>query len=97
MTPQEARLKVEQIKSEVRNGGDPAADLAKVLKDQPGNPAALELRGLIAADSGDYPSAIRDFTSIAKQDPPDPLVMGQLGMLHLAAKQPRAAIKWFGK
>ena len=29
MTPQEARLKVEKIKSEVRNGGDPAADLAK--------------------------------------------------------------------
>lgn len=29
MTPQEARLKVEQVKSEVRNGGDPAFDLAK--------------------------------------------------------------------
>ena len=49
------------------------------------------------ADAGDYSAAIRDFTTIAKQDPPDPLVLGQLGMLHLAAKQPRAAIGWFGK
>ena len=51
----------------------------------------------MAADSEDYSAAIRDFTTIAKQDPPDPLVLGQLGMLHLAAKQPRAAIDWFGK
>lgn len=29
MTPQEARLRVEEIKSEVRNGGDPAAEQAR--------------------------------------------------------------------
>ena len=49
------------------------------------------------SDENKLESAIRDFTTIAKQDPPDPLVLGQLGMLHLAAKQPRAAIDWFGK
>jgi hypothetical protein len=32
MTPQEAKLRVEEIKSEVRNGGDPAASISSAAK-----------------------------------------------------------------
>ena len=71
------------------------ADLALVLEDHPDHPAALELRGLIAADKGDYPAAIRDFRRLVAADGDDALLVGQLGMLYLAAKQPREAIRRF--
>jgi len=86
-----------RIQHQAGNGEAAAADLAKVLAAQPDNPAALELRGLMAADKGDFAAAIRDFTTLANRPEQDPLVLGQLGMLHLAAKQPRAAIDWFSK
>lgn len=86
-----------RIQQQAGNSEAAAADIAKVLKAQPDNPAALELRGLMAADRGDYAAAIRDFRTLADRPEQDPLVFGQLGMLHLAAKQPRAAIKWFKK
>lgn len=72
------------------------ADLERVLQKQPDHPAALELRGLIAAERKDFASAIRDFRRLAKQHD-DAVVHGQLGMLHLAAKQPRAAIEQFNR
>lgn len=73
-------------------------DLETVLRAEPGNPAALELRGLIAADAGDYAAAIRDFRAIAAlQHEKDAILIGQLGMLHLAAKQPREAIRLFSE
>ncbi len=86
-----------RIQQQAGNSEAAAADLAKVLAAQPDNPAALELRGLMAADAGNYAAALRDFTTLAGRPQPDPLVFGQLGMLHLAAKQPRAAIDWFSK
>jgi tetratricopeptide (TPR) repeat protein len=66
-----------------------------VLADQPDHPAALELRGLIAADQGDYPSAIRDFRRLVAANGDDAQLVGQLGLLYLAAKQPREAIRRF--
>jgi tetratricopeptide (TPR) repeat protein len=71
------------------------ADLEKVLGKQPDHPAALELRGLIAAERNDYPAAIRDFRKLVAKNSDDAVVIGQLGMLYLAAKQPREAIKRF--
>lgn len=72
-----------------------AADLERVLAKRPDHPAALELRGLIAAERNDYPAAIRDFRKLVVQKPDDAVLMGQLAMLYLAAKQPRQAIKRF--
>ena len=73
------------------------ADIEKVLQKQPDHPAALELRGLIAAEKNDYAAAIRDFRRLLDRHDEDAVVHGQLGMLHLAAKQPRAAIREFTK
>jgi tetratricopeptide (TPR) repeat protein len=73
------------------------ADLKRVLEKQPDHPAALELRGLIAAERNDYPAAIRDFRKLVAQKPDDAVLVGQLGMLYLAAKQPRQAIKRFSR
>jgi len=86
-----------RIQQQAGNSEAAAADLAKVLAAQPDNPAALELRGLMAADAGNYAAAIRDFTTLAGRPQQDPLIFGQLGMLQLAAKRPRAAIVWFSK
>jgi tetratricopeptide (TPR) repeat protein len=72
-----------------------SADLERVLAKRPDHPAALELRGLIAAERNDYPAAIRDFRKLVVQKPDDAVLMGQLAMLYLAAKQPRQAIKRF--
>jgi tetratricopeptide (TPR) repeat protein len=60
-------------------------------------PAALELKGLIAAERQDYPEAIRSFRKLAAKNPDDPIVLSQLGTLYLAAKQPREAIRRFTK
>jgi len=70
-------------------------DLRFVLDDHPDHQPALELRGLIAADKGDYASAIRDFRRLVAANPEDASLVGQLGMLYLAAKQPREAIRRF--
>jgi len=74
-----------------------ARDLERVLEKHPDHPAALELRGLIAADRHDYPLAIRDFRKLVAKNGDDPLLVGQLGMLYLAAKQPREAIRRFSR
>lgn len=74
-----------------------AADLKRVLEKHPDHPAALELRGLIAAERNDYPAAIRDFRKLVAQKPDDAVLVGQLAMLYLAAKQPRQAIKRFSR
>jgi len=71
------------------------AALEAVLEQDPDNAAALELRGLMAAERDDYPAAIRDFRRLVRQNGDDAVVVGQLGMLYLASKQPREAIKRF--
>ncbi len=71
------------------------ADLERVLRKHRDHPAALELRGLIAAERNDYAAAISDFRKLVAQKPDDAVLVGQLGMLYLAAKQPRQAIKRF--
>lgn len=73
------------------------ADIERVLGKQADHPAALELRGLIAAERNDYSAAIRDFRKLVAQKPDDAILVGQLGMLYLAAKQPRQAIKRFSR
>ena len=74
-----------------------AADLERVLEKHPDHPAALELRGLMAAERNDYPAAIRDFRKLVSQQQDDAVLMGQLAMLYLGAKQPRQAIKRFSR
>ena len=72
-----------------------AADIERVLAKLPDHPAAIELRGLIAAERNDYPAAIRDFRKLVAQKPDDAVIMAQLAMLYMAAKQPRQAIRRF--
>jgi tetratricopeptide (TPR) repeat protein len=74
-----------------------AADLERVLDRHPDHPAALELRGLIAAERNDYAAAIRDFRKLVAQKQDDPVLVGQLAMLYMGAKQPRQAIKRFSR
>ena len=84
-----------RIHQQAGNTDQAQADLESVLRRRPDHPAALELRGLIAAERNDYPAAIRDFRKLVGQHGDDALLVGQLGMLYLAAKQPREAIKRF--
>lgn len=72
-------------------------DIEWVLERNPDHPATLELRGLLAADKGDYPAAIADFRRLVRQNPNDAVVVGQLGFLYLAAKEPREAIRRFSR
>jgi tetratricopeptide (TPR) repeat protein len=72
-----------------------AAAVEAVLEQDPDSSAALELRGLLAAERDDYPAAIRDFRRLVSRNGDDAMVVSQLGMLYLAAKQPREAIKRF--
>lgn len=84
-----------RIHQQAGNTDQAQADLESVLRRRPDHPAALELRGLIAAERNDYPAAIRDFRKLVAQHGDDALLVGQLGMLYLAAKQPREAIRRF--
>ncbi len=84
-----------RIHQQAGNTEQAQADLESVLRRRADHPAALELRGLIAAERNDYPAAIRDFRKLVAQHGDDSLLVGQLGMLYLAAKQPREAIKRF--
>ena len=86
-----------RIHQQAGNSDRAAADLERVLAKHPDHPAAIELRGLIAAERNDYPAAIRDFRKLLAQKPDDAVIVGQLGMLYLAAKQPRQAIKRFSR
>ena len=91
-TPLVLRARIQQ---QAGNTEQAETDLERVLEKQPEHPAALELRGLIAAERNDYPAAIRDFRKLVAKNGDDALLVGQLGMLYLAAKQPREAIKRF--
>ena len=81
-----------------QQAGDDAAageDVDDVLRRDVRNAQALELRGLMAAERGDYRSAVDDFRRLLATRPDDPVILSQLGMLYLAAKQPRRAIERF--
>jgi tetratricopeptide (TPR) repeat protein len=86
-----------RIHQQAGDSAQAAADLQRVLEKRPDHPAALELRGLIAAERNDYPAAIGDFRKLVAQKPDDAVLVGQLAMLYLAAKQPRQAIKRFSR
>ena len=86
-----------RIHQQAGDAAQAAADLQRVLEKRPDHPAALELRGLIAAERNDYPAAISDFRKLVAQKPDDAVLVGQLAMLYLAAKQPRQAIKRFSR
>ena len=55
------------------------------------------MRGLMAADRGDFGAAIGDFRRLVRRNPDDALLVGQLGLLYLADKQPREAIRRFNR
>jgi tetratricopeptide (TPR) repeat protein len=67
----------------------------RILEQAPEYPPALELRGLLAAERNDYQAAIRDFRRLVAKKSDDPILISQLAMLYLAAKQPREAIRRF--
>ena len=84
-----------RVNQQAGNEDDASADIEQVLERDPRNEQALELRGLLAADRADYPAAIRDFRRLVAAHPDDVVLMSQLGMLYLAARQPREAVRRF--
>jgi tetratricopeptide (TPR) repeat protein len=68
------------------------ADLDEALKDTPGFAPALELRAILSAGDNDYRQAIDDLKQLLKIAPRNPELLGQLGLLYEANKQPRKAI-----
>jgi tetratricopeptide (TPR) repeat protein len=84
-----------RVNQQAGNDADATADVEQILERDPRNEQALELRGLLAADRADYPAAIRDFRRLVAAHPDDAVLMSQLGMLYLAAHQPREAVRRF--
>jgi len=84
-----------RVNQQAGNDADASADVEQILERDPRNEQALELRGLLAADRADYPAAIRDFRRLVGAHPDDAVLMSQLGMLYLAARQPREAVRRF--
>jgi tetratricopeptide (TPR) repeat protein len=68
------------------------ADLDEALKGTPDWAPALELRAILSAGDNDYGQAIEDFKQLLKVAPKNPELLGQLGILYEANKQPRKAI-----
>jgi tetratricopeptide (TPR) repeat protein len=89
------RLLKARILQQADRDAEAQAEVEAVLARDKDNAGALELRGLMAAEREDYPAAILDFRRLVRQNSDDPAVIGQLGMLYLAAKQPRKAIERF--
>jgi tetratricopeptide (TPR) repeat protein len=84
-----------RVNQQAGNDAEAVEDVDRILENDPRNEQALELRGLLAADRGDYAAAIRDFRRLVAAHPDDAVLMSQLGMLYLAARQPREAVKRF--
>jgi tetratricopeptide (TPR) repeat protein len=91
----QARLLRARILQQAGDSEQALADIEAVLEQDEENPAALEMKGLLAAEREDYPEAIRAFRRLVQANRDDPVVLTQLGMLYLAAKQPREAIRRF--
>lgn len=93
----QARLLRARILQQAGDTDQALADIEAVLEQDEENPAALEMKGLLAAEREDYPEAIRAFRKLVQLNRDDPVVLTQLGMLYLAAKQPREAIRRFSR
>ena len=94
---QQARLLRARLRQQAGEPDRALEDVEAVLEQDEENPAAIEMKGLIAAEREDYPEAIRAFRRLVQLNRDDPVVLSQLGMLYLAAKQPRQAIQRFTK
>jgi tetratricopeptide (TPR) repeat protein len=68
-------------------------DVDAALAKRPGMPAGLEFRALLAANSGDYQTALADCEELLKLAPKNTPLLLQMGLLHTVAKQPRKAIE----
>jgi aspartyl/asparaginyl beta-hydroxylase (cupin superfamily) len=71
-----------------RPAGDPAADVRNLdaaLAAQPGNPVALNARGLRALGEGRFVDAAADFAAAAAADPAQPVLWVNLATAHRAA------------
>lgn len=91
----QARLLRARILQQAGDTEQALADVEAVLEEDEDNAAALEIKGLLAAEREDYAEAIRVFRKLVQLNRDDPVVLTQLGMLYLAAKQPREAIRRF--
>ncbi len=94
---QQARLLRARIRQQAGDAEEALVDVEAVLEQDDENSPALEIKGLIAAERENYPEAIRIFRKLVQLNRDDPVVLSQLGMLYLAAKQPREAIRRFTK
>ena len=94
---QQARLLRARIRQQLGESDEALMDVETVLERDDENAAALEIKGLIAAERENYPEAIRTFRKLVQLNRDDPVTLSQLGMLYLAAKQPREAIRRFTK
>jgi len=90
-----ARLLRARIRMQADDEAGATADVEAVLRRQPDNPGGLEFRGLMAAGRQDFAAAIRDFRRLVAKRPDDAVLIGQLGMIYMAADQPRKAIERF--
>ncbi|MGC4004830.1 MAG: tetratricopeptide repeat protein [Pirellulales bacterium] len=70
-------------------------DVAAALERSPNLAAALEVRALLSGNEGNYKQAIEDCRELLKVVPKNVQLLSQLGLFHLAAKQPRKAVEFF--
>ena len=70
-------------------------DVDRVLQARPGFPPALDLRSSIAATTGQFDDAVKDVTSLLKNDPDNITYKLQLAIYQNAAGESEEAIKIF--
>ena len=73
------------------------ADVNAVLEMERTMPQAIELKGRIAVDRGDYAEAIWAFRNLVAAQPDDPKLISELAGLYLAARKPREAARRFSR
>ncbi len=84
----------------LRSQGKLAAALADVdaaLETSGNMPEAIEIKGRIAADRGDYAEAIWAFRNLVAARPDDPELISELAGMFLAARKPREAARRFSR
>lgn len=90
-----ARLLRARVRIQADDEPGSREDIEAVLRRDPDNPGGLEIRAALATANNDYAAAIGDIRRILAKRPDDVGLLGQLGMLYLAAEQPRKAIERF--
>ncbi|MFN3473736.1 MAG: tetratricopeptide repeat protein [Blastomonas sp.] len=72
---------------------DAQALLGRIIADQPGNPDALQLLGMVARQRGDHPRAAHLFRQSLAQQPNQPHVLNNLGNSLTSLGQTEAAAR----